>query len=447
MTKKVKDNWRALADRLINYGRKLGAEEIEIVFSDSREFNVEVRLGQVENLVEANALDCSVRLFQEKRAVSFSSSDLELSTLQQLVKNALKRLRLTSPDECSGLPSPSLFKIDFNSLKLYDQEINRLKPQDKIKLALETERLALKDKRITNSFGASFTAYEMKTLLVNSQEFAGEYPQTYFSLSLGLQAGSGDNLVEDSWFSAKRFLAELASPEEVARKAVDRTLRHLNPRKIRTQNVPVVFEPLMTSWLLGFLFSCVSGTAVYQKATFLSNHLGEKIAGENVTVVDDGLLPGKLGSRPFDTEGVPTQRTLVIEKGVLKNFLCNTYAARKLNLKSTGNGDGYGVVPNNFYLEPGPDKPEEIIRSIKKGLYLTKTIGHGLNSVTGDISRGAFGLWVEDGEVVYPVSEITVAGNLGRILQEIEMVGQDLNFESAICGPTIKISEMTVAGL
>jgi len=447
MTGKATAGWRPLADRLINYGLKLGADEIEIAFSQSREFNVDVRLGQVENLVEADALYCSVRLFKDKRAVSFSSSDLQVSTLQQLLRNALKRAELTNPDEFSGLPAPSLFKIDFNSLKLHDEEIYRLKPKDQVKLALETERLALKDKRITNSLGASFTAYEMKTLLVNSLGFAGEYPQTYFSLSLGLQAGSGDNLVEDYWFSSRRFLSELARPEEVAQKAVERTVRQLHPRKIKTQKVPVVFEPLMTSWLLGFLFSCVSGTAVYQKASFLAGRLGEKIAGENITVVDDGLLPGKLGSRPFDAEGVPTQRTMVIEKGVLKNFLCNTYAARKLNLKPTGNGDGYGVVPNNFYLEPGPYRPEEIIRSVKKGLYLTKTIGHGLNPVTGDVSRGAFGLWIEDGEIAYPVSEITIAGNLREMLQQIEMVGQDLNFESAICGPTIKVAEMTVAGL
>lgn len=445
--KKVTDSWRSLADKLISYGKKLGAEEVEVVITDGREINVDVRLGKVENLVEARSRHCSVRIFKEKRGASFSSSDLELSVLQRLTRNALKRAALTNPDKYSGLPQPSLFKIDYSSLKLYDQEIEKLKIQDNIKLATETERLALEDKRITNSFGASFTAYEMRTLLVNSLGFAGEYPQTYFSLSLGLQAGSGDNLVEDYWFSAKRFLHELATPEEVARKAVERTVRHLNPRKIKTQNVPVVFEPLMTSWLLGFLFSCVSGTAVYQKATFLADRLGEKIAGENITVVDDGLLPGKLGSRPFDSEGVPTQRTVVIEKGILKNFLNNTYSARKLNMHSTGNGDGYEVVPGNFYLEPGPYKPEEIVRSVKKGLYLTKTLGHGLNPVTGDISRGAFGIWIEDGELVYPVSEITIAGNLAQILQEIQMVGQDLNFESAISGPTIKVAEMTVAGL
>lgn len=441
------NNLRQLAERLVQYGKKQGADEIEVTLYDGVEFNVDVRLGRIENLVEAGSKFCAIRVFKDKRAASASSSDLSISTLQTLIKNAIRRALLTQPDEYAGLPAPALFKVDYNSLKLYDPEVSRMKPQEKIKLALTTEKIALQDKRITNSFGASFLTNELRTVLANSNGFTGEYLQTYCSLSLGLQAGQGDNLVEDYWFSSKRHLKDLASPEEVARKAVERTVRHLNPRKIKTQNVPVIFEPTMTSWLLAFLFSCVSGMAVYQKTTFLADRLGEKIGNDLISVVDDGLLPARLGSRPFDSEGVPTQRTVVIEKGVLKNYLCNTYAARKLNLVSTGNGDGNSVVPNNFYLEPGTARPEEIIKSTKKGLWLTKTIGHGLNPVTGDISRGAFGLWIEDGEIAYPVSEITIAGNLGELLKNVEMIGSDLEFESPICGPTIKVAEMTVAGI
>jgi PmbA protein len=197
---------------------------------------------------------------------------------------------------------------------------------------------------------------------------------------------------------------------------------------------------------MGFLFACVSGVAVYQKLSFLSDKLGEKIGNEHITVYDDGRMPGKLGTRPYDSEGVPTQKTNVIEKGLLKNFLCNTYAGKKLNLPSTGNADGASVGPNNFYLQPGTASPEDIIRKTEKGLILIRTIGHGLNPVTGDISRGAFGLWIENGEVAFPVSEITIAGNLGTILNQIEAKGNDIEFRSAICGPTIKIRELTVAG-
>ncbi|MCR4396130.1 MAG: TldD/PmbA family protein [Candidatus Saccharicenans sp.] len=440
------NNLRKLAERLVQYGRQQGADEIEITLYDGREFEVEVRLGRIENLVEAASRYCTLRVIKEKRVASASSSDLTLSTLQSLIRRAISRALLTHPDDFAGLPAPARFKITEDSLKLYDPEVARLKPQEKIKLALATEKIALKDKRITNSFGASFVTNELKTVLVNSNGFSGEYLQTYCSLSLGLQAGQGDRLVEDYWFSSRRHFKDLASPEEVARTAIDRTVRQLNPRKIKTQNAPVIFEPTMTSWLLAFLFACVSGTAVYQQTTFLAGKLGEKIANDLVTVIDDGLWPGRLGSRPFDSEGLPTQRTVVVEKGVLKNYLCNTYASRKLNLPATGNGNGRGVVPNNFFLEPGPTTPEEIIRSTRKGLLLTRVIGHGLNSVTGDISRGASGLWIEDGRVVYPVSEITIAGNLGQILKNIEAVGNDLQFESPVCGPTIKVAEMTVAG-
>jgi PmbA protein len=243
-----------------------------------------------------------------------------------------------------------------------------------------------------------------------------------------------------------RFFKNLESPETVAKKAVERTVRQLNPRKIRTQTVPVVFEPGMTDWLVGFLFSCVSAVAVYQKTTFLAGRLGERIGNDTLTVIDDALLPGKLGSRPFDSEGVPCQKTTVFEQGILRQYLSNTYAGRKLGLSSTGNSDGGGIGPNNFFLVPGTFSQKEIIASLDKGLVLTRTIGHGLNPVTGDISRGAFGLWVEGGEVAFPVSEVTISGNLGEILSRVEMVGNDLDFRSPVCGPMIKIGALTVAG-
>jgi PmbA protein len=174
--------------------------------------------------------------------------------------------------------------------------------------------------------------------------------------------------------------------------------------------------------------------------------LGEKVAGSEIFVSDDGLMPGMLGTTPFDSEGVPSQKTKIIDRGILKNFLCNTYAARKLKLRSTGNADGSGIGPHNFYLHAGTTSPDKIISSLDKGLILIRTIGHGLNPMNGDISRGAFGLWVEKGQIVYPVSEITISGNLGQILNSIEMIGNDLEFRSPIAGPTIKISELTIAG-
>ncbi|MBP1691196.1 MAG: microcin-processing peptidase 1, partial [Bacteroidetes bacterium] len=209
-----------------------------------------------------------------------------------------------------------------------------------------------------------------------------------------------------------------------------------------TQNVPVILEPPMTGSLLSFLFNCVNGNSIYLKQSFLAGKVGEKVGNDLVTVIDDGTLPGGIGTKPFDAEGVPTQRTVVMEKGVLRSYLMDTYAARKLGMKSTGNASG----ANNLYLAAGTSTPEEIIRSVDKGLLLTGTIGFGLVPTTGDISRGAFGLWIEKGEIAFPVSEITISGNLGQILRGIQMVGNDLKFKDSITGPTMKIAEMTVGG-
>jgi PmbA protein len=446
MKNKPQECLRDLAEALVRQARKAGADEAEIAISDGREFGVDVRLGEIENLVEAGARHLSFRVIKDMKTAYASTSDLSEETVKRLIKNAVRRAELASRDEFASLPPPTGREDEAPGLRLHDPELAEVDARKKISLALETERIALEDKRITNSHGASFVSNEGTTILANSLGFLGAYEQTFCSLSVGLQAGETDQKAEDYWYSASRFFKELESPEAVGRRAVERTVRQLNPRKIKTQTVPVIFEPDMTAWLVGFLFACVSGVAVYQRASFLADRLGDRIGNKRITIIDDGLMPGKLGSRPFDGEAVASQKTVVVEGGVLRRFLCNAYAARKLKLETTGNGDGTGVSPNNFYFVPGAMTPEEIIASTDKGLILTRTIGHGLNTVTGDISRGAFGLWVEGGRVVYPVAEVTIAGNLEGILNGVEAVGNDLDFRTPVCGPTLKIVELTVAG-
>lgn len=437
---------KSLAERMVNLGRSLGADEIQVSIAEALEFNADVRLGNIENLIEAGARYCGFKIIKEKRTAYATSSDLSPDTLRRLVQNAIHRAEHANPDECAGLPAHEERPGESPPLDLCDPEIPEMETEKKIALALETERIALTDKRISNSHGASFETKEVTTILANSFGFLDDYAETFCGLGVGIQAGETDSKVEGFWSSTERHFRDLESPETIAKKAVERTVRQLHPRKIKTQAVPVIFEPPMTSWLLGFIFACISGAAVYQKLSFLSDKLGERIAGENISVVDDGRMPGKLGSRPFDSEGVSTKKNTVIENGLLRNFLCDTYSGKKLDLLTTGNADGSGVGPHNFYLLPGSLPPEAIIQNTDKGLILTRTIGHGLNPVTGDISRGAFGLWVEKGEIAYPVAEITIAGNLGKILHQIEDVGNDLEFRSTICGPTIKIQELTVAG-
>jgi len=437
---------RELGESLVAYARKCGADEAEVSVVDGYEFNVDVRKGRIETLIEAGSRSAGIKVIKDKRTAYASSSDLNQGTLRRLVRNAVRRAGLGSPDEFAGLAPLAAGRVDAAALDLFDPEIARLDSKAKIALAVETERAALRDKRITNSYGATFATNEIRSVLVLSNGFVGEYEQTYCGLGVGLQAGDTDHRVEDSWSSSKRHFKDLERPEEIARKAVERTVRQLGPRKIRTQTVPVVFEPTQTAWLMGFLFGCITGTAVYQKSTFLAGRLGRAIGNERITVVDDALMPGQLGSHPFDSDGLPSRRTVVVDRGVLKSYLCDTYAARKLGLESTGSADGSGVGPSNFFLERGDISPKDIVAGVKKGLLLIRTLGHGLNSVTGDISRGAFGLWIEDGEIAYPVSEVTISGNLGRLLETVEAVGNDLEFHSPVTGPTVKVAEMTVAG-
>ncbi len=440
------DRDRALAESLVTFGRACGADEIDAGIGESEEFSVEVRLGRIESLVEAGSRYAGIRVIKDKRTAYASSSDLSREALERLIRGAVQRAELAQPDPFAGLPEPSPRRVDAEALDIFDPEIETLEARTKIGLALETERIALADKRITNSHGAGFSTHVARTALAASNGFSGTYAKTYCGLGLGLQAGQTDDLVEDDWHSSQIHFRDIEKPEAIARKAVERTVRQLNPRRIPTQRIPVVFEPPMTGSLLGFLFGCLTGTAVYQKTTFLADKLGQRIGPPGLTVIDDGLLPRRIGTGPYDSEGVPSQRTVVVENGVLKSFLCNAYVSRKLGLPLTGNADGGGVGPNNFYLEPGPHAPADILRSCDRALLLIRTLGHGLNPVTGDISRGAFGLWIEKGEIAYPVSGITIAGNLGRLLEELEMIGDDLEFRGSIAGPTVKVAEMMVSG-
>jgi PmbA protein len=271
------------------------------------------------------------------------------------------------------------------------------------------------------------------------------------SLAVTAIAADGQGMQRDYWFSAARQLDHLQAPATIGREAARRALRRLGARKIPTQKVPVIFDPFTASGLLGHLCTAVSGSALYRGASFLLNQLGERIAPQGFTVYDDGTLPAALGSKPFDGEGLPTRRTAVVEQGILRSYLLDTYTARKLGMRSTGNaarsaGEAPSVSPTNFYLAAGPYTPEEIIASVRHGLYVIELIGFGVNQVTGDYSRGAVGLWIVDGELTHAVEEITIAGNLRQMFANIEMIGNDLDLRRKVTAPTLKISDMTVAG-
>ncbi|MEO7144162.1 MAG: metallopeptidase TldD-related protein [Bryobacteraceae bacterium] len=429
-----------------------GATGAEATIAEGNEFSVVVRLGEVENLKEAGSRGAGVRVLMGRCAGSSYTSDLSREGLDLMVESALALARVTSEDPFAGLPDPGEFGQVNGDLKLYFDDVAGLRAQRKIEMAREAESAALAvDSRINNSEGGSFDSYLGTRAFANSHGFAGSYRSSSCSLTAVPVARQGESMERDWWSSSSRSSAALEPPEQVGRLAGERVLRRLAPRKVSTQKAPVVFEPRTARSLLSEIFHAVSGDAVYRRASFLAGKLGERVAPENFTVIDDGTLPGLFGTSPFDDEGVASRRTVVIERGVLKSYLLNTYTARKLDLKTTGNASrglsgNAGTGHGNFYLERGPHSTDDILRAAHNGFYVTELIGSGVNVVTGDYSLGATGLWIENGELAYPVSEVTIAGTLQQILMDVAMVGSDLEFRGSTAAPTLLIREMTISG-
>jgi PmbA protein len=430
-----------------------GATAAEAVASEGNEFSTVVRLGEVETLKESGARSIGVRVFLGKRTASTYSSDFSPEGLKQMVDSALALARVTSEDPYAGLPEPSqLGKTDAN-LDLYYNDVDSLSSAERIEYARRAEKAALNvDPRINNSEGGSFDAAEGYKVLANSLGFVGDVRKSYCSISaVPVAQGQNGGMQRDYWYSVARSLRKLESPEEIGRIAAQRTLRRLDARKVKTARVPVVLDPMMARSLLSHIFEAVNGDSIYRGASFLAGKLGERIAGENITVIDDGAMPGGFGSSPFDAEGVPTRRTVVIENGVLKSYLLNSYTGRKLGMSTTGNAarglaGTPGIGAGNFFLQPGETSPEKLIASVPEGLYITELLGFGVNLVTGDYSRGASGIWIEGGELAYPVEEITIAGNLKEMLCNISGIANDLEFRGPVAAPTLRIEGLTVAG-
>lgn len=445
-----------VAQDLVRRAQRRGATAADVTVREADEFSTAVRLGQIESLKEAESRILGLRAFVGTRSASAYSSDFSSASLDRLVERTLEMARATSEDPASGLPEPSLLGRYEGDLMLYFSDVTAVSTDQRIEVARRAEQAALgADPRIKNSEGAFVEASTGSKAYANSLGFAGSFRSSYCALSVTpiAQNGAqgGDGMQRDYWYSVGRDAAALKDPESVGRKAAERALRKLGARKVSTCQVPVVFDPETARTLLGHVFEAVRGDAIYRGASFLTGKLGRAVAGENVTILDDGLRPGGFGSRPFDDEGIAPGVTPVVEGGVLKNYLLNTYTARKLGLKTTGNASrgvaGPPVVgPKNFYLAPGSHTPDEILRSVKNGFFVTELIGFGVNIVTGDYSRGAAGLWIENGELTFPVEEVTIAGNLADMLNHIAMIGSDLEFHSAIAAPTVLVEGLTVAG-
>lgn len=459
---------KELATSVVQRAMKGGAHAAECVVREGDEFSTVVRMGQVETLKESGGRSMGLRVFYDvingnalrgsgalgRSAASTYTSDFSKEGLEQLISGALTLAKLMDSDPYAGLPEKGQFGQVEGDLGLYYDDVYSLPTEERIAQARRAEQAAMSaDKRISNSEGGSFDAATGRKVLANSLGFVGEYQRSYCSLSAVpiAQDSEGGSMQRDFWYSVARTLAKLDSPEHVGKVAAERTVRRLGARKVPTARVPVVFEPMVARALVENIFEAVNGDAIYRGASFLAGKLGEQVAGDNVNVVDDGAMPGGFGTSPFDGEGVPTRRTVVIDRGVLKSYLLNTYTARKLGMATTGNAarglaGNPGIGVGNFFLQPGTKAPQEIIGEIADGLYVTEFLGFGVNLVTGDFSRGASGLWIRNGELAFPVEEITVAGNLRDMIRSITAIGSDLEFRGAVASPTIRIDGLTVAG-
>jgi PmbA protein len=428
-----------------------GATAADGFLVEDTSFSASVRLGQVDTVTHSREQRLSIRVFAGRASAAASTSDLSRSSLERVVDEATALARVTAEDPYAGLPDPAELIDRVPDLALEDREAGEPTPEEKIEIARRAEAAALAvDPRITNSEGAEYFDRRARYAYATSAGFARGYATSSYGITVTPVASQNGEMQRDAWYTTARRRRALEDAEAVGRTAAARALRRLGARKVKTAEVPVIFDPDTAASLVRAIAGAASGPSLYRRASFLLDRLGTRVAAPAVTIVDDGCLEAALGSRPFDGEGLATRRTAVVQEGVLASYLLDTYSARKLGLASTHHasrdGTGVGVGTTNLMLLPGSETPEALIRSVKSGLYVTDLIGFGVNGVTGDYSRGAAGLWIDNGELAYPVEEVTVAGNLLEMLDRVEGIGNDLVLRDRTASPTLKIARMVVAG-
>jgi PmbA protein len=446
-----------LGDRVLRMARDRGGPELvaECVLRSGAELSAKIRKGEPELVEEAGTRAAGLRVIRGKRVASTSTSDLTDAGVDRFVSDALELVELSQEDPFAGPADPKLLSDPAAApdLALYDPAGGSVDAARAIDVAKEAEAAAFAfDPRITNSEGSTFGRTEGGVAMVLSSGFRAAYAGSYQSLSVvPVAADEGGKNRRGYHWTARRHLAELDPPVEVGREAARRTLRKLGARTVRTCEVPVVFDPDAARSILGLLAGCVVGSAIWRKSSYLVDREGSRIASDLVTVVDDPLIGRAPGSRPFDGEGLASRRNVVVEGGVLRTYLCDSYSARKLGRESTasavrGGGAGVGPGTSNFVLRPGSDSNAAIVKGTPRGLYVTEMMGFGFNPTTGDFSRGAAGFWIEGGELAYPVSEVTISLNVDHLWQRVDAVGDDLDMRTATASPTIRVAKMTVAG-
>lgn len=437
-----------LLDDVLHRARATGADSADAVWVQGTSVSVTRRLGKTEELSRSEGRDLGLRVFVGNSQAMVSSSDTAPAALAELVERAVKMAKAGPADDYAGLAEPSEIASAPPVLELYDQ--TEFSAEELIERAQAAEDAARGVAGITNSEGASASMGKVVTALAATNGFRGAYRGSRFGIGVSVLAGQGTEMVRDYEFTAKRFAEDLDDPATVGRIAGERTVRRLSPRRVKTARVPVVFDRRVSKTILGALAGAINGASVARGTSFLKDRMGEQVLASGITIIDDPFRARGLASHPYDGEGIAGERRAVIDDGRLTTWFLDCRSARQLGLKSTGHaargtGSPPSPAPSNLYMEPGAVSRAQMIADIGTGLYVEELIGHGVNLVTGDFSQGAAGYWIENGEITYPVSEITIAGNLKDIFMNLTPAN-DLQFRYGTDAPTLRIDGLTVAG-
>jgi len=437
----VTETLKQAAATAVEIARRLGADQAEASASHDEGLSVTVRMGELESVERQRDRGLAVTVYKNRRKGTTSSNDFSPKGIEDAVRKALSIASFTAEDEFAGLADAELMAREIPSLDLYFPSGLDVDRATEIALRAENAARAL-DPRIENSEGASVGTGEGVRVYANSHGFVGGYPSSSHSVSCSVIAKSGDSLERDYWYTTARAFEDLDAPEEVGRVAATRAVRRLGARQVKTKVVPVIYPAELARGLFGHLLGAIRGSAQYRKSTFLLGALGEAVFPDFVDIEEDPFIPRGLGSAPFDAEGVATRRRMLVERGVLKGYLLSSYSARRLGMQTTGNAGG----AHNVLVKPNAGSLEEIIAGCKEAFVVGELLGQGVNPVTGDYSRGAAGFWVERGEIVYPVNEVTVAGNLKEMFKSIVAIGSDVDVRGSVRTGSVLVDRLTVAG-
>jgi PmbA protein len=441
-------NTKDILDAVLRGAKSAGADAADALLVESVSASVSYRLGKLEDIERAESQDLGLRVFVGKQVAFISSTDFSKESLAQLPARAVAMARMAPEDKYAGLAPKERLAKEFPDLDIEDR--NEPSADTLVEWARGAEGAALAVKGVTNSEGGSASFSRMAVALATSEGFSGSYAGTSSGIGVAVVAGEGTGMERDYDHASARHVADLENAEAIGRSAGELAVKRLNPRKVKSQAAPIVFDPRVSASLVGHFVGAISGSSIARGVSFLKDKLGQRVFAEGVNIIDDPHRRRGLRSKPFDGEGVANRRWALAEDGVLKTWILDCASARQLGLETTGHaargtGGPPAPSPTNLYMEAGKLSPKALMADIREGFYVTELIGMGVNSVTGDYSRGAAGFWIENGEIAYPVSEITIAGNLKDMFLHLTPA-DDLVFKHGTNAPTLRIEGMTIAG-